>query len=712
MSKQVSIFPIPPFSFIYTIIRLAAVAILIGLAALGCSDLDGNRPDGPVDSELRRCPWEGGEDLGPAELQRPGDQGINAYEREIFEHAAGILLDQESIHLVTTYEQEEETYLVRGKDGHIRFTRTIVGQGIEYTIVEQEGLNPIALTDPTLFPTYQEEIAAGSNPAGTTYPELGYEAGDERLSFIEPEDTSYPFAYERIAQLFDAPSAPDLQYCLTPYGYGHVQVGTHGALDLAESRASLVFSGPGAKKGYVSETIARQADIAPTVLALLGAGTTEGVDSRGRLYSRNLMRWQDGEVLTDIFTEPCGGAASHAIIILFDGLANSELLLNLASEGALPNFRALMESGSTFRYGAVVGYPSVSIPGHISVGTGTMNGHHGFANNMLYDREKKLLLDFDYVATHAIDYLLHPDWIDCLYYTFYSERVETIFEAVHRSFGPWDPVGGTGAFTASINEPTYVGADYSLYSLLGGEIVGGAAALLPDGPRFDLSTYQLADLVAVAQLGLLLRDPGHGVPKLTYLSFYSSDGAGESFGPHGDGLRETLCWLDRRLDDILDLYREAGAYDDTVFVLTSDHGMGMQDAGRSAPWHPALDAAGIKYIDPDRFDFLYFPVMRIEAFLTLSKRAPGVEILPAYAEGRVTGGREAVHVDLLLTDDDTGDPVEGAEIAVEGGSCAPCTGTTEEDGRISFFFEADPEEEVRITAAHPDFNDAHQTVSF
>jgi len=389
-----------------------------------------------------------------------------------------------------------------------------------------------------------------------------------------------------------------------------------------------------------------------------------------------------------------------------------------------------MESGSTFQYGAVVGYPSVSIPGHISVGTGTMNGHHGFTNNMLYTREKKLLLDYDYVVEHAIDYLLHPDWINCLYYTLYSDRVETIFEAAHRSFGPWNPVGGTGALTASINEPTYVGADYSLYTLLGGEIDEGAAerglswrgavsgsgaleaaaALLLDGPRFDLSTYQLADLVAVAQLGLLIRDPAQGVPKLTYLSFYSTDGAGESFGPHGDGLREILCWMDRRLDDILDLYREAGIYDETVFVITSDHGMGMQDASRSAPWHPALDAAGIKYIDPDRFDFLYFPVMRIEAHLRPAKRAPGGVVIPM-CRGIVDGNREAVHLDLLLTDDDTGDPVEGAEVVVDGGSCVPCTETTGEEGRISFAFEAAHGEEIRITATHTDFNDAHQTVS-
>ena len=357
-----------------------------------------------------------------------------------------------------------------------------------------------------------------------------------------------------------------------------------------------------------------------------------------------------------------------------------------------------MDEGSTFLYGALVGFPSVSIPGHISVGTGAYCGHHGFSNNMVYDRATGISFDFDYIMSHALDYLFHPEWFSCLYYTFYNEEVETIFEAAHRSFGDWDPASGEGALTASINEPAWVGADFSFYTLLDAVTPWSESTSTERGPGDELSILDalaLADASIFHQLHILLNNPEYGLPKLAYISFYSTDFSGHVNGPHGDGLCETMQMCDWRLGAIMDMYREAGVYDDTLFVITADHGMALQDEARSAPWHEALDAEGIVYIDPDGFDFLYFPVLRIRNEFSEGEECPA---------GQWT-------LDVYITDDDTLAAVGGADMEVSGGSCDPCTAVTDMEGKGTVCVGAGSGETILIEVRHEDFNVAQSTWS-
>jgi len=51
--------------------------------------------------------------------------------------------------------------------------------------------------------------------------------------------------------------------------------------------------------------------------------------------------------------------------------------------------------------------------------------------------------------------------------------------------------------------------------------------------------------------------------------------------------------VDARLGRVLDRYEAAGLLDDTVVVLTADHGMELQDASRVASTHPAIAATGV-----------------------------------------------------------------------------------------------------------------------
>jgi predicted AlkP superfamily pyrophosphatase or phosphodiesterase len=142
-----------------------------------------------------------------------------------------------------------------------------------------------------------------------------------------------------------------------------------------------------------------------------------------------------------------------------------------------------------------------------------------------------------------------------------STDVETLFEAVGRS--------REDAQLAAVNELTTRGANM-------GALSGSAAP-----PPTDLMVYSLADEFGVAQAQTLLVE---GVPDLMAISLYLTDGAGQNVGPHGDAARDAIVETDERVGRVLDLYEEAGVLDDTVVVLTADHGMSLMDSSRTAGW--------------------------------------------------------------------------------------------------------------------------------
>src|SRR5438093_8695629 len=155
----------------------------------------------------------------------------------------------------------------------VRFVRFLEpARGYGYRVIEQVGESPIADQDPTAVSTKAEELEAAAKS--------GFSGADMAKPFIEPEHMSYPLAYERIAQLFDSPNAPDIAISPKSYAFGR-QAGQHGTLDVVQSRAPLVFSGPGVKSG-VTDALCSQVDIAPTLAKLLGLPLIDGMDSAGR----------------------------------------------------------------------------------------------------------------------------------------------------------------------------------------------------------------------------------------------------------------------------------------------------------------------------------------------------------------------------------------------------------------------------------------------
>ena len=153
------------------------------------------------------------------------------------------------------------------------------------------GENPIADQDPTRLSTKAEEMQAAASS--------GHSGTEQSKAFIEPEQLSYPLAYERIAQLFDSPNAPDIVISPKSYAFGR-QPGQHGALDIVQSRAPLVFSGPGVTSGE-TDAICSHVDVTPTLARLLGLPLIDGMDSSGRTSSERgvapdvYLKRQDGK---------------------------------------------------------------------------------------------------------------------------------------------------------------------------------------------------------------------------------------------------------------------------------------------------------------------------------------------------------------------------------------------------------------------------------
>lgn len=590
--------------------------------------------------------------------------GLGALEESHFDKLANALLALPNIFFVDTWHADKSLYEIRWNGGHLFFKRSFTPTGPGFETVELEGENPFGCTNPAGFNTYDSALAAGTNPMATSYEELGYAPDDERVTFIPTEDHCYPFPFLRIAQLYDAPNAPDFHYSPMPWGVG--SGGSHGALDVIQSRTPLVIAGAGLRHGFEATQTPMGVDIAPTVLHLLGAKPGAGL-KHGRECDQTYLKWQDGEALGGLWEEEaCVEPFQFAFIFLYDGLNSNELVhLYESQEVALPAFFDIMDESLIFRNGAITGFPTVSVPGHLSVGTGMLNGHHNFLGNGFYYRVEQQVLSPGNILAQADRYLADPQLALDLFDFIMNPAGETIFEAASRHFGE-------EIFTASVNELTLRGADHSLIDM---------AAAFAGGERADY--YELADQVAIPQvLGLLDEHAGSGRKMLFFVSMYTTDDAGEHSGPHGGELRDKLVSLDFYMGKFLDRLESLGIRERSVIVLTADHGMELQDKNRSAGWQGAMQGTGVKYLDPDGFGFVYLPVLA-----------------PICPEVACDDGGVCVAT-ILITDADTGLPVEGATIMLE--SPASPVAVTNADGLADFALGADLS--VTLMAFHADYN--------
>ncbi|HEX5586524.1 MAG TPA: alkaline phosphatase family protein [Acidimicrobiia bacterium] len=481
------------------------------------------------------------------------------------DRALSVLLDPALSPIVdmVLWSPGPDRYEVASADGRVRFTRGADG----FTVDGVEGDDPLADQSPGLL-------------AG-----LPAELGDPHPS---RSGNSYPYAFEQVAQLFDHSAAPDL--CVVHSAAhnwedagGHR--GEHGSLGVVQARAPFVIAGAGVRADGLVPRAGRLVDVAPTVCALLGVE---------RYDDGTYLRGQDGDVRTDVLDG--SSRPKHVVGFLLDG-ANPNVLYALAEAGIAPNIGRLMAMGTSYAHGAMAGLPTVTLANHTSILTGRYPGHHGILHNAWYDRSTG-----EQVITNS-----QATWPWSMQHC--VEGVESIHDAVHRT---WPE-----AFTASVNEPCDIGADYSTFDFFR----KGEVPPIPDTPdglphvteRFvrphkDYSWSTVVDHMGTEQsVGIWsghYRDVTYPKPTFMWCNYTLTDSAFHIGGPHSEIADASVRDTDARIGEVLAAVERAGAFDDTAFVLVADHGMQQTDPEVTGDWDVALRDAGIRFRD-EGYGFLY-----------------------------------------------------------------------------------------------------------
>ncbi|WP_116951235.1 alkaline phosphatase family protein [Jiangella endophytica] len=439
-----------------------------------------------------------------------------------------------------------------------------------------------------LHPGEPDEVLSGRNPVANQDPMAFLPTAAEAADPSPPnERNAYPYAAERLLSLFADPErSPDLVVLHTPRHYfpehgGHR--GEHGSLDVIQSRAPLLLSGPGVTiDGLVAEH-ARLRDVGPTLAWLAGVDPSP---VHGRLSDAHGAPL-DGVVL-DRFV---GRGARWVVGILWDGAHCGDLLEQTAA-GRLPNVARLLERGGALTGGAVAEFPSLTLTNHTSILTGAAVGRHGVLSNLFLDRSTGERID----ANDATTWHRWPEWA--------RPDVPTIFEQV-----AW---ARPDAVTACVNEPADRGATHSTMQLIrqSGMNDGSAALahLMPDaaaspylGNRAHLADDYYTWATRADDVGLMqvlgLWESAASAPALTWWASAVTDAGHHAGGPRSPIARDSFADSDRRLGAFLDRLDALGVTDDVVVLLTADHGFEGADPARTGGWDQSLRSTGVALDD-------------------------------------------------------------------------------------------------------------------
>src|ERR1700735_1519075 len=562
--------------------------------------------------------------------ERRGGQGLDSHQYDSGDATLLALLAEspaaDNVDLAITWRAD--AYEVWSRRGMIRFKRFADERGaLSFEVVEQIGENPIANQDPFIVSTIDEELDAAGRSGNRT--------NDPNRAWFEPHVLSHPYAYERIAQLFDSPRAPDVVVSPKAYAWG-IQPGQHGALDVVQCRAPLVFSGPGVRQGLFKLN-ARQVDVAPTIARIAGLPKIAGLDASGSPAEVYLKR-QDGSPLDEII-ESTPTPPKRVYMILLDGMSHSELRHQLEhNRGAIPNLAGLVERGAMLSHGSIVNFPSITWPSHSTILTGAWCGHHDVVNPTFHLREHRETVPIQGNVFDGERYL--------------SPDVETLYEAFKR-------VGGEGTITASIHEPQGRGADHAVFErrivgdkvrlrALTAEMASAVSARRASDNMPAMTREEVVDIRGMAQVINLFEHCGDNdkAPVFVAHEFVLTDGAGHDYGPHHEGLREALYPPDKRIGAVRELLRTRGLLESTLFIVTSDHGMAAQRVELKA--NPAREPqrAGIEGVYAEAM--IYLRDLRVEIERARDHRSIAVTVLDndALPDGEyppLAGARVTIH---------------------------------------------------------------------
>ena len=449
---------------------------------------------------------------------------------------------------------------------------------------------------------------------------------------------------------------------------------------------------------------AENADIAETISWILKVPAPRM--SRGRVLEEAFTVHPMRAHRRGVITEPL---ANRAAIFIYDqnNSVNVRCLVNpktcgkpvppeAKDEDFIPTLRSLVSGGTLLRYGSMSAWPSVTFPNHNTVGAGAYPGHHGVPNNRFYNRRAKELsqpidpTDIGNPAYQGTSALLRDD-------------VETLHEAIHRTFGDWEPSDGPTsdkAYTASVDEPSARGADYATLEAMDSfpnpaEYIAtqNPTELAADttqscaGSDQGYSQESVLDHQGQTQARRLYEDTAqHPLPKYLINNFTLTDGAGHHFGAHASCTLAAYRDSDRRLTRILEAMGSAGVLGETLIVVTGDHGAENQDLekrGLPSDFSDYLAKRNIRHVMADWHVYL---------LTTKLKTKP-----------RRFHMGEKTSTTFTVRDDDTGGPVEDAKVTVRGLPGDALTGSTDADGKVTIGF-TPRDRRFRVVVTHEEFN--------
>jgi len=666
-------------------VRLLRILIALLLPAVlwcGCAKEQPAPPPPQSDTLLTGLPPTTAKRVGPGQLWRDEpltDVGLDENELAAGQAIVDALISDRRVDFVATYR--DNVYRVQAGRGAVDFTRYRLEDGsIAFAVERIEKQNPFANQNPAHLPTLADIFQAGSNPKNfwdRSKPALDYTGpGDPRLRFLNVENVSYPFAYSRVASVFDAPDSPDLVVSYAPFVGMSNNGGHYGELNMAESRGVFVAYGPGVKPGALP-LAARLHDVAPTVAKLLGVPPSA---------DGNYLTGQDGRPLAEILT---GETVKRVLLIDLSGMSNAMFDQLRSQHGKRFHiFNELAEKGARFAHGLIAPFPSADWPGEFTLATGADVGRHGILDNAFYRRKRGQT--FNLVEHRLIgEQLMAP-----------PARVETIFEALRRAGD--QPEGRM--LSASLGLTVTRGADLATLVRRGLNEYGDLENIewpasmppLADLPAFACDEtgvpFLRQDRALFAQIVRLLLGDNAPRPRLIVWSPAAYLAAARWYGPYTQ-CAGRAAWQEAELvSRLLKLLVDEKLAAETTVLLVSDHGMRGVDQSRAGDLIKLLEGLGFAFRLSSQH-LLYLPTLTVQV-----EKA-----------GTLKTGTPAT-IRLLCTDGDSNRPVTGAVISVldpgggENQTMTSAQGTAE--------VKVTPTgNRVLLEVAHPQYNPHSVTLS-
>ena len=605
------------------------------------------------------------------------DQGLNDNELPTGMSLIDDAIADPKIDFVATYYNGR--YLVFAERGSMAFRRIKTPSGLLYVVDSIQGANPLGRQEFFALNDINKEFSYGDNP-NDYVPEFSQFSGpdDPRLRFKEPEQVAYPLAYERIAALFDHQNSPDLIFSFRPYSAYETDGGHHGGLNVIESRAHITFYGVGVRGPQTLDGLARVVDVAPTIAKAMAITKRIGINESFQISNQNYLAFQDGHVLAEALT---GNIPRHVILALTDGI-NNNFLMYLVDKypESYPTLYKIIHEGATYANGMVSNFPSNTWPTHHSLVCGTWSGHHGIIDNEYFDRIENQPRN------------MHTDAFGTEAFFDQPKVVETIYEAIHRTYGDWSPENPEGAFCASMGEFATRGADFAdsegrdeTGEILGCDLSPAPNLPIPQGAcSKDIADQMWMETTELNRFWHLVNDGNNPIPAFTYFHWHSTDTSGHEFGPNSGCVANALAFHDRMMRFVLDTMEDADAMDQTMIVHVSDHGMQLLDATRSG------ESVSMDWLAKYRYrgglptsTMIYLACMDVTSSTTLDGDQPILTV--------------------AVLDDDNKQPISEADVTVSTDLGEYYQTVTDETG-IADIFLSPGTIFFDIQVDHPDFN--------